>query len=113
MIKSRSITDLYSNIVGSAGTAINATNANYSLSLTGDKDIKGQSDKFWLMSQQEVNTFFADQESRRWDSSSANSYWLRSPNSSYTNSACYVNTSGSNYYDYLFITDGLRAAFKI
>ena len=112
MIKSRSITDLYSDIQY-GGTAIDATNINYSLSLSGDKDIKGQSDKFWLMSHQEANTFFADKEARKWPSSSPTYYWLRSPYSSDTIGVSSVNASGSHNNLYVNNTYGVRPAFKI
>ena len=112
LIKSRSISDLYSNIQ-TDGTAIDATNANYSLSLSGDKSIKGQSDKFWLMSQQETNTFFADNTSRIWGTGLSEGYWLRSPAASSTNDVYYVDASGSYCFYSVRSSYGVRPAFKI
>ena len=82
MINARRLVDLYSQIVGVEGTAIPKNKqSSYCFSLTGDKDVSNQSDKFWLMSDYEAMTFFETDETRSWGVS----YWLRSP---------YINDSG-------------------
>ena len=108
MITSRSLTDLYSGITG-AGTAIDSTDTSYCLSLTGDKDISNQSDKFWLLSLKELLTLFADQESRAWGAY----FWLRSPVSSTANYVYDVGSSGNTGGFHVHAVNGIRPAFKI
>ena len=49
LIQARTLTDLYSNITNSGG-AIGSDNQSYALSLSGDKEMATQSDKFCLLS---------------------------------------------------------------
>ena len=112
VIKSKSIIDLYSGIKKD-GVAIDSTNANYSLSLTGKYDISGQSDKFWLLSYDEATIFFSDNASRVWSGSAALRYWLRSPYSSETLNAYRVSTSGSRGNNNVGDNGAIRPAFII
>ena len=119
MIESRSIIDLYSDIAGLAGNAVDSTDIWHSLSLTGDKDIKGQSDKFWLLSAKEASTFFTDNESRIWnrelDSSlwDLGAYYLRSPYSAGHRYGYNVWGNGGIGTDYVHYEYLVRPAFKI
>ena len=110
MIKARSLTDLYSAITSNGGS-IDRTNTSYSLSLTGEYDISNQSDKFWLLSRQEVSTFFADDASRIWGTGSY--YWIRTPNLSNALYTQGVSKTGTQTNNAAFISHGTRAAFVI
>ena len=111
MIKSRTLTDLYTEIKKD-GTTIDNLNTAYSLSLAGEKDISNQSDKFWLLSYKEANAFFADDEARIWGT--GNSYWLRSPHSTNIGVAKLVDASiGSIICNYVYAGYLTRPAFKI
>ena len=76
-------------------------------------------DAFWLLSYYEVyqltggSSTAGSDSGRVWPTGSANPYWLRSPSSSRSYSACYVYTSGilSNN-SVLSISSAARAAFK-
>ena len=81
-------------------------------------------DKFWLLSFYEAYSLFltnsgtqgtGDSDEREWPTGSANTYWLRSPISSNSNSACGVNTTGllsDNYGVYVSVS-AARAAFTL
>ena len=75
LISARTLTDLYKNICD-YGQPITSDNPEYSLSLTGDKDISMQKDKFWIMSTSEAN-FLGGMEDRIWIED--HGYWLRTP----------------------------------
>ena len=111
MITARSTTDLYVEIKGTkTDTTIDSTNTSYALSLTGDKSIINQSDKFWLMSYKESTKFFADDASRIWGNKI---YWLRSPFSTYANFSYFVRADGTVNYGFVYGSYGIRACFKI
>ena len=72
-------------------------------------------DKFWLLSYYEAYTLLSgnattsSNKDRKW----GNYYWLRSPYSSFSNRACYVNTSGSlDVNSVIYNSYAVRAAFK-
>ena len=50
IISGRTVKDLYKRIRGSDGTEIPSSDPSFSMSLTGDKDISQQVDKFWILS---------------------------------------------------------------
>ena len=110
MIKPRSLIDLYSKIRPD-GKGIDKTNTKHSLSLTGDKDISSQSDKFWILSQQESLAFFKDNKSRIWGGGTY--YWLRTPLGSTGGLPCSITVHGEISNHRVDGTYGTRPAFKI
>ena len=105
LIKGRPIKDLYVDL------DIDETNTNYALSLAGEKSILNQSDKFWLMSNSEVNNFFPEKEDKIW--SGEMKFWLRSPYATHAISAAYVNNYGELHTFSVGGKFGIRPAFKI
>jgi len=89
-IQGRSISDLYKNMSSSGEDVAAPTNA----------DMK-EEDKFWLMSEKELQDFFADNNARRFLNPNVlngyiyTNYWLRSPHSGTTNGVKYVTIGGS------------------
>ena len=71
-------------------------------------------DKFWLLSAQEaINLLGSSRADRVWPSGSADAYWLRSPDSSFTYAAFSVSNSGSFTGSAVYGNDyAARAAFK-
>jgi hypothetical protein len=101
---------LYSNIE-SNGTAIGNSNSKFALSLSGEKGILNQIDKFWLMSNSEVRTFFEDDISRVW----GKNYWTRTRyGSANMSNAFYVNATTGVFNVNIVSTEmTVRPAFKI
>ena len=99
-IQGRTITDLYSSIKDDGSQLALPTKAN-------GNDV----DKFWLMSVDEVQTYFADDSARKWkNGNSSQYYWLRSPNSDSSDCACGVTYGDFSNVSY---SDGVRAAFML
>lgn len=68
-----------------------------------DEQIKIVSDKFWLLDQIELFTFYKTVDERKRTylvDNAAASWWLRYPHTSYTSNEYYVHTSGSSYNCY-------------
>ena len=67
-----------------------------------DEQIKSVSDKFWLLDQMELFTFYKTKDERKRtyliDNAAAN-WWLRYPYTGYTNHEYNVTTSGSSGYN--------------
>ena len=68
-------------------------------------------DKFWILSRLEVETFFADQQSRIWGTGKA--YWRRGPGNDSAVSSCHVSENGEITYNSAIGKFGVRPAFKI
>ena len=111
MITGRTMTDLYSNINGMGGTATTSENLSYSLSLTGPESVANQTDKLWLMSYSEINTYFETVSEKKWGQSFA--YYLRSRNTSLHGSIQVINSLGEKDTYYVKDAAHLRPAFKI
>ena len=111
MITGRTLSDLYSNIFGEDGTAIEETNSSYSLVIPENK---GKVDKLWLMSSSEINTLLGQGEDCIWSNGAPVYYWLRSPFS--LSVAChsyYIGSGGTFYYNLVTYSLGVRPSFKI
>ena len=112
LIAKRTLTDLYTNIT-KTGKTIDSTNTSYCLSLTGDKDISHQSDKFWLMSRAEIEMFFESFEAAGWGE---DEYWLRTPaveEATYWDCAFYIGHKGTSHSSRAVNKLLVRPAFKI
>lgn len=104
-IQGRTMTDLYGKMSDSStGTDVTLpTGANAS-----------DTDSFWLMSVYEANTYFADDDARKWmNGNSGVVYWLRSPNSSDSRRAYDVDNDGYVYRYSVYGSGSARAAFKL
>jgi len=138
-IKARSITQMYEtdtarvtydeddNIIYSTAQ----TGQTFPTTQTGKATIDSTAqDKFWLLSETELWTVFAEDtlicDSDSWKvfmsartmvqgtTSGAASWWLRSPSASFANSARCLSVGGCSYGDYVENAyAGVRAAFKI
>ena len=71
-------------------------------------------DKFWLLSCEEVTTFFdRNSTSRKWTTSGV-AFWLRTPKNVATSVACYVSSSGEILSMMTGVSDyNIRAAFQL
>ena len=103
---------MYSNIE-SNGTAIGNSNSKFALSLSGEKDISNQIDKFWLMSRAEIEMFFESYEAAGWGE---DEYWLRTPaveEATYWDCAFYIGYKGTSHSSRAVNKLLVRPAFKI
>ena len=112
LISSRSVVDLYKNITDTHQD-ITAQDVEYSLSLSGDKNISMQKDKFWLMSCKELSTFLTGIENKKWIDGRA--YWLRTPHlgQGYHYMTYFVVASGEVGYHTVINDVLIRPMFKI
>ena len=102
-IQGRTITDLYGKMSDSNKDVTLPTGANAS-----------ETDAFWLMSRYEANTYFADDDARKWmNGDSVKYYWLRSPHSEFSNAAYRVFSDGTVRPNAVGYTHAARAAFKL
>ncbi len=91
----------------------------YDSSKTPLSNSDNSTDKFWLLSCEEVTTFFDNTAaSRKWlnsDSTSGVAFWLRSPNSYYSPNVCFVYSDGSLCADVADCSGDyrVRAAFQL
>ena len=132
-IQERPITQMYTTdtiSVVEAEETILANGQTFPSNVSGKATIDTTADKFWLLSQTEILSIFADDtvvcDSDQWKvfmsgrtaaygvSEGAASWWLRSPYAVDSRSARDVYDSGySNYNSVGDSVDGVRAAFKI
>ena len=81
-----------------------------------DEQIKIVSDKFWLLDQIELFTFYKTTDERKLtyliDNAAAN-WWLRYPFTVSANDEYYVTTSGSSSYYYSYYSNGCAPACLI
>ena len=114
-IFARSLTnDLYADIGASNSNATTGTPIEVpSVNVEGLNDTN--SDKFWLLSVAEANTLFTNDGERDWNESEQmlDVYWLRSPDSSNTSVAFYVDGDGYVTLSYVFTFFAARPAFQI
>ena len=91
----------------------------YDSSKTALSNSDSSTDKFWLLSCEEVTTFLDNTSaSRKWTNSidtSGVGFWLRSPFSSISSYVCFVDSDGVllSYNAYLSDTFRVRAAFQL
>ena len=118
-IITRSLGELYKDNTNSTTNPIDVPFPDLSGADVGYRYQKTDEDAFWLLSYYEVyqltgNSTSTNSDSGRvWPTGSANYYWLRSPDSSFSHYAFVVYTSGSLISNYVG-TDSraARAAFK-
>ena len=113
-IITRSLGELYKDNTSSSTNPGDVTFPDLSGADVGYRYQKTDEDAFWLLSYYEVYNLVGSSSSDRvWPIGSANSYWLRSPNSTFSYYASYVRTSGSlTPTDVHYYTYAARAAFK-
>ena len=83
---------------------------------TYDEQIKIVSDKFWLLDQIELFTFYKTIDERKLTylvDNAAATWWLRTPYTGDHYYEYYVSTSGSSYYNYSFDSFGCAPACLI
>jgi len=103
-IEDRTITDLYSEIKNDGTQLALPANAKGS-----------DADKFWLMSKNEVQTYFADNDARKLTNGNLGvAYWLRSPDSAGSDIVTVVDsTDGECKWNLPCDAISARAAFKL
>ena len=113
-IITRSLGELYKDNASSSTNPGDVTFPDLSGADVGYRYQKTDEDAFWLLSYYEVYNLVGSSSSDRvWPIGSANIYWLRSPNSTFSYYASYVRTSGSlTPTDVRYYTYAARAAFK-
>ena len=121
-IITRSLGELYQDNSGGSSSATSPIDVDFPDLSGADAGYQYQEtdeDAFWLLSYYEVyqltggSSTTGSDSGRVWPTGSANPYWLRSPNSSISNSAYNVGESGYllNFTVYN-ISNAARAAFK-
>ena len=112
-IITRSLGELYQDNASSSTNPGDVTFPDLSGADVGYRYQKTDEDAFWLLSYYEVYNLVGSSNDRVWPIGSANIYWLRSPNSTFSYYVSYVRTSGSlNPTDVRSYTYAARAAFK-
>lgn len=119
-IITRSLGELYQDNTSSPTNPIDVTFPDLSGADAGYQYQETDEDAFWLLSYYEVyqltggSSTTGSDSGRVWPTGSANHYWLRSPYSSDSVNACYVDTSGTlDATNAHSIVVDARAAFKL
>ncbi len=118
-IITRSLGELYQDNTDSTTNPSDVTFPDLSGADAGYQYQETDEDAFWLLSYYEVyqltggSSTTGSDSGRVWPTGSANHYWLRSPNSSYSDNAYNVHTSGNLGLNNVYSNSrAARAAFK-